>query len=97
LPLLVAAVVAGRLLVPLCAFCIAVMASRHSHASNIAAQHVAAVCCCTLLLCRWASSHSPYQPFMAGYFVRLLMAVLLTALARAFPPGAQEVLHPLPV
>jgi hypothetical protein len=25
---------------------------------------------------------------MAGYFVRLLMAVLLTGLARAFPPGA---------
>ncbi|WIA38680.1 hypothetical protein OEZ86_001986 [Tetradesmus obliquus] len=39
---------------------------------------------------RWASSHSPYQPFMAGYFVRLLMAVLLTALARAFPPGASS-------
>ena len=44
---------------------------------------VAAVLWCR----RWASSHSPYQPFMAGYFVRLLMAVLLTTLARAFPPG----------
>jgi hypothetical protein len=48
---------------------------------------------------RWASTHSPYQPFMAGYFVRLLMAVLLTTLAKAFPPGvrvlAQQV-HNLP-
>lgn len=42
---------------------------------------------------RWASTHSPYQPFMAGYFVRLVMAVLLTTLARAFPPGASSFLE----
>jgi hypothetical protein len=42
---------------------------------------------------RWASSHSPYQPFMVGYCVRLLMAVLLTTLARAFPPGELIAVH----
>ncbi|KAI8473191.1 MAG: acetyl-coenzyme A transporter 1-domain-containing protein [Monoraphidium minutum] len=39
---------------------------------------------------RWASTHSPYHPFMAGYFLRLAMAAALTALAAAFPPGASS-------
>ncbi|KAF8059178.1 hypothetical protein HT031_005350 [Scenedesmus sp. PABB004] len=39
---------------------------------------------------RWAAAHSPIQPFLAGYFVRLGMAVALTGLASAFPPGASS-------
>jgi PAT family acetyl-CoA transporter-like MFS transporter 1 len=39
---------------------------------------------------RWASTHSPYHPFMAGYFIRLGMAALLTALAARFPANASS-------
>eukprot|EP00775_Hariotina_reticulata_P008729 gene8729-8910_t len=39
---------------------------------------------------KWASTHSPYQPFVAGYFVRLAMSVVLTWLASAFPAGASS-------
>jgi PAT family acetyl-CoA transporter-like MFS transporter 1 len=42
---------------------------------------------------RWANSHSPYHPFMAGYYVRLAMAVLLIALVAAFPPDATTFTH----
>ena len=40
--------------------------------------------------CRWASSQAPYHPFMAGYFIRLLLALGATRLADAFPPGANS-------
>lgn len=39
---------------------------------------------------RWASTHSPYHPFLVGYFIRLVMAVALTALTAFFPPNASS-------
>jgi PAT family acetyl-CoA transporter-like MFS transporter 1 len=46
-----------------------------------------------MLTRRWATSHSPSHPFMAGYYVRLAMAVLLITLVAAFPADASSFTH----
>jgi hypothetical protein len=37
---------------------------------------------------RWATNHSPYAPFITGYFLRLVVSALILPLTAAFPAGA---------
>lgn len=41
-----------------------------------------------LLAGRWASLHTPYAPFIAGYALRLAVCAALLLLTNAFPAGA---------
>ncbi|GAX76176.1 hypothetical protein CEUSTIGMA_g3620.t1 [Chlamydomonas eustigma] len=40
---------------------------------------------------RWASSHSPFAPFITGYFLRLVVCGALLLITASFPPGAKSV------
>ncbi|EFJ47264.1 hypothetical protein VOLCADRAFT_81605 [Volvox carteri f. nagariensis] len=39
---------------------------------------------------RWAASHSPYWPFITGYWLRLVTATATVAVTVAFPAGASS-------
>ncbi|DBB18433.1 TPA: hypothetical protein ACH3X3_000077 [Trebouxia sp. C0006] len=46
---------------------------------------------------RWASSPTPFTPFMLGYKIRLVMAAAVTLVVYYFPSGASSLLsHPKP-